>query len=150
MELGYLDWDEPTDFYGWGTKYALQLFQRKHSLQVDGIAGETTLEKLFDDTAAQYTVKLGDRGSDVEEIQKRLQDLNYLKAGSTSYFGTDTESAVKSFQKRNGLYADGNVASKRVKLYTLRAQEQQQNHPAEEAQAAAPAAPAVQPGTNLL
>ena len=48
MELGYLDWDEPTDFYGWGTEYALQLFQRKHlAFRVDGIAGETTLGKAF-------------------------------------------------------------------------------------------------------
>ena len=109
MELGYLDWDEPSDYYGYGTEYALQLFQRKHGLQVDGIAGDLTLEQLFAESAAPYTVKLGDRGTDVESIQKRLQELKYLKAGSTGYFGTDTESAVKSFQKRNGLYADGNV-----------------------------------------
>ena len=56
MELGYLDWDEPSDFYGWGTEYALQLFQRKHSLQVDGIAGETTLEKLL--TTQQHSILL--------------------------------------------------------------------------------------------
>lgn len=109
MDLGYMDMDEPTDYYGYGTEYALQLFQRKHNLQVDGIVGDITLELLYSDEAMPYTVKLGDRGTDVASLQKRLQSLNYLKAGSTGYFGTDTEAAVKAFQQRNGLYADGNV-----------------------------------------
>ncbi len=109
MALDYMDHDEPTDLYGKGTKYALQLFQRKNSLQVDGLLGEKTITALFTQEALPYTVKLGDRGSDVVAMQERLQELNYLKAGHTGYFGTDTEAAVKSFQKRNGLSADGNV-----------------------------------------
>lgn len=109
MELGYMDMDEPTDFYGYWTEYSLQLFQRKHNLQVDGIVGDITLEMLYSDEAMPYTVKLGDRGYDVVSLQERLQSLKYLKAGSTGYFGTDTEAAVRAFQKRNGLYADGNV-----------------------------------------
>ncbi len=109
MELDYMDEDEPTDFYGNGTKYALQLFQRKNSLQVDGLLGENTTNALFSTEALPYTVKIGDRGSDVIAMQERLQELKYLKAGHTGYFGTDTETAVKSFQKRNGLSADGNV-----------------------------------------
>lgn len=119
MELGYMDMDEPTDYYGYWTEYSLQLFQRKHNLQVDGIVGDMTLEMLYSEEAKPYTVKLGDRGYDVESLQKRLQSLKYLKAGSTGYFGTDTESAVKAFQKRNGLYADGNVGEQtRESLYS--------------------------------
>lgn len=109
MDLDYMDEDEPTDYYGNGTKYALQLFQRKNGLQVDGLIGENTLTALYADEALPYTVKLGDRGSDVVAMQERLQELKYLKAGHTGYFGTDTETAVKNFQKRNGLSADGNV-----------------------------------------
>lgn len=109
MELNFMDEDEPTDFYGRGTQFALQLFQRKNNLQVDGILGEQTLTALFSSEALPYTVKLGDRGNDVVAMQERLQTLNYLKAGHTGYFGTDTEAAVKSFQKRNGLSMDGNV-----------------------------------------
>ncbi len=109
MDLDYMDEDEPTDYYGNGTKYALQLFQRKNGLQVDGLLGEKTTTALFADDALPYTVKLGDRGSDVVAMQERLQELKYLKAGHTGYFGTDTETAVKNFQKRNGLSADGNV-----------------------------------------
>ncbi len=109
MELDFMDPDEPTDFYGNGTKFALQLFQRKNNLQVDGLLGEQTITALFSEEALPYTVKLGDRGNDVVAMQERLQSLNYLKAGHTGYFGTDTEAAVKSFQTRNGLSADGNV-----------------------------------------
>ncbi|MBT3319573.1 MAG: hypothetical protein HN389_07390 [Clostridia bacterium] len=119
MELGYMDYDEPSDYYGFGTEFALQLFQRKHGLQVDGILGDNTIDMLFSSDAVLYTVKIGDRGTDVASLQKRLQSLNYLKAGSTGYFGTDTEAAVKNFQKRNGLYADGNVGEQtREALYS--------------------------------
>lgn len=119
MELGYMDHDEPSDYYGYGTEYALQLFQRKHGLQVDGILGDRTIDMLFSDDAILYTVKIGDSGTDIASLQKRLQTLNYLSAGSTGYFGTDTEAAVKSFQSRNGLYADGNVGEQtREALYS--------------------------------
>lgn len=109
MDLDYMDEDEPTDYYGNGTKYALQLFQRKNGLQVDGLLGEKTITALYANDALPYTVKVGDRGSDVVAMQERLQELKYLKAGHTGYFGTDTETAVKNFQKRNGLSPDGNV-----------------------------------------
>jgi peptidoglycan DL-endopeptidase CwlO len=109
MDLDYMDSDEPTDYYGWGTQYSLELFQRNNGLQVDGLAGENTLTALFSENAMPYTVKLGDRGSDVEEIQVRLKELKYLKASATGKFGTDTETAVKGFQKRNDLSPDGNV-----------------------------------------
>ncbi len=109
MDLGYLGSDEPTDYYGTGTQYALQLFQRKHSLQVDGILGEETVNALFAEDAMPYTVKKGDRGTDVSTIQERLKELKYFSGEITGEFGDKTETAVKSFQKRNGLYADGNV-----------------------------------------
>ena len=109
MDLGYMDNDEPTDYYGSATKYALQLFQRKHKLSVDGLIGEQTWAALFSKDAQPYTVKLGDRGTDVKEIQKRLKELKYFSGSITGEFGEKTEAAVKAFQKRNGLTVDGNV-----------------------------------------
>lgn len=111
MELDYMEPDEPTDYYGPITAYSLQLFQRKHNLQVDGLAGAQTLTALFSSDAKPYTVKLDDRGSDVKLLQDRLKELGYLKSKASGYFGTDTEKAVKDFQKRNGLTADGSVGS---------------------------------------
>ena len=42
MELGYLDIDEPTNYFGSSTESALILFQRQHDLKQDGIAGSET------------------------------------------------------------------------------------------------------------
>ena len=109
MELGYMDNDEPTDYYGGGTKFAIELFQRKHSLQIDGLLGTNTQAMLYSDDALPYTVKMGDKGNDVKEIQERLKTLKYFSGSATGDFGEKTESAVKSFQKRNGLSADGNI-----------------------------------------
>jgi cell wall-associated NlpC family hydrolase len=116
MELGYMGEDEPTEYYGYGTEYALQLFQRKHGLQVDGLLGEKTMSALFSEDAKPYTVKLGDKGTDVEGIQERLHELKYLSSAGTGYFGTDTETAVKSFQKCNSLVADGSVGDNTLEV----------------------------------
>jgi len=119
MELDYMEEDEPTEYYGYITEYAVQLFQRKHDLEIDGIAGESTTKLLYAEDAKHYTVSLGITGTDVQELQKQLQELGYLKSGATGYFGTDTEQAVKDFQKRNGLTVDGNVgANTREVLYS--------------------------------
>ncbi len=119
MELDYMEADEPTDFYGGITKYSLQLFQREHSLQVDGIAGESTLRLLYSDEARPYVTRLGDRGTDVEEFQKRLRELRFLGSRPTGYFGTDTEKAVKAFQHRNKLKEDGKIgAQTREAIYS--------------------------------
>jgi peptidoglycan hydrolase-like protein with peptidoglycan-binding domain len=111
MELDYMEPDEPTDFYGSQTNYSLQLFQRKNGLQIDGIAGTKTLEILYSKKAKPYTVNLGADGTDVEELQKRLVELKFLKEKATGHFGEDTEKAVKEFQKQNDLDIDGNVGS---------------------------------------
>ena len=44
----------------------------------------------------------------VREAQERLRALGYLDK-VTGYFGTDTERAVKEFQQKNGLDADGMI-----------------------------------------
>jgi cell wall-associated NlpC family hydrolase len=130
MELGYMEADEPTDYYGWGTEYSLQLFQRRHNLQIDGIAGKETLTKLFDPDAKPYSVKIKDRGTDVKAIQERLKELRYLKSTANGVFGEDTENAVKAFQKRNGLASDGSVGEMtRESLFSEDAKEAPQPKP---------------------
>ncbi|MGI6160888.1 MAG: peptidoglycan-binding protein [Christensenellales bacterium] len=109
MELNYMDNDDPTDFYGYQTNYAVQLFQREHDLQVDGIIGQATYDMLFSDEAKPYTISVGSVGTDVEEMQKQLIKFGYLKTAATGLFGTDTEAAVKAFQKQNGLVVDGKI-----------------------------------------
>lgn len=118
MELGYMDNDEPTDYYGPATREAVMLFQRKHKLTVDGYMGEETYNLLMSDSATKYSVSEGTEGTDVKELQIRLRELGYLDA-ATGYFGTDTTAAVKKFQERNGLSADGTIgALTREALYS--------------------------------
>lgn len=44
---------------------------------------------------------------DVYLVQQRLSELGYLNENYNGYYGQDTESAVRAFQKDNGLQADG-------------------------------------------
>ena len=54
---------------------------------------------------------LGDKDANgdtyVLEAQKALFRLGYLKSDPTGYFGEQTLEAVKAFQKKSGMAADG-------------------------------------------
>lgn len=60
------------------------------------------------------TLRRGDEGHAVEELQHRLIVLGYSLApyGADGDFGGLTELRVKQFQQRQGLYADGIVGEK--------------------------------------
>ncbi len=49
----------------------------------------------------------GSTGAAVRSLQQRLKDLQYYKGTVDGDFGAGTESALKAFQARNGLTADG-------------------------------------------
>ena len=118
MELGYMDYDEPTEYYGSITKGAVEVFQRRHGLTVDGAIGEETYDRLMREDALPYMVTVGDEGTDVEELQKRLVELDYMKK-ATGYFGDETAAAVKEFQERNDLDVDGMIGMQtREMLYS--------------------------------
>lgn len=53
-------------------------------------------------------MKLGSSGPNVAALQLALKNIGYPLNG-TGYFGTATDAAVTSFQKRVGLKADGDV-----------------------------------------
>ncbi len=106
MELNYLDIDETTQLFGPATEHAVQLFQRQHGIQQDGIAGPETLDKINAPDAQSYMILEGTEGEDVSNLQRQLVDLGYLSK-TTGYYGTETIDAIKEFQSRNGLSADG-------------------------------------------
>ena len=62
----------------------------------------------------KQTLKRGDKGEDVKELQKELINLGYPlpRYGADGDFGKETEAAVKAFQGDNGLKADGVVGEK--------------------------------------
>ena len=120
IALGYLEIDEPTEYYGSATEYAVRLFQRQHELKQDGVAGASTQALLFSDEAQKYTLKDGAEGRDVKMLQEQLVDLGYLTSKQVdSVFGEVTQAAVMAFQKRNKLTADGKAGEKTLeKLYS--------------------------------
>ncbi len=57
--------------------------------------------------AAGNTLRVGDRGETVKQIQQRLKNWGYYSGSVDGVFGAQTEQAVKKFQRANGLTADG-------------------------------------------
>ncbi len=51
--------------------------------------------------------RVGSRGSEVKSIQSRLKAWGYYSGSVDGIYGTATRDAVKRFQKKNGLTADG-------------------------------------------
>ena len=108
MELGYMAADEPTEYFGPATQTAVELFQRQHTLQQDGIVGNITYDLLMSKEAKPYVMYEGAEGKDIRAFQEMLYDLGYLERNQiTGYYGTNTVAAVQAFQKRNGLAQDG-------------------------------------------
>ena len=52
-------------------------------------------------------LKKGSKGEVVSKLQQMLTDLGYDIKGADGIFGANTETALKNFQKANGLSADG-------------------------------------------
>ena len=129
ISLGYLHTDA-TGTFGSATKEAVEAFQKDMGLSVDGVAGPKTLTKLYDKTevvegdsqsASGSTLKKGDEGSGVTELQNLLKAAGYFSSECTGYFGSITETALKNYQRDKGLTVDG-LAGERT-LASLRAQQ---------------------------
>jgi len=64
----------------------------------------------FADYYTNYTtLRYGMRSSEVVNLQNDLKSLGYFTYTSTGYFGSITESAVRKYQRNNGLTVDGIV-----------------------------------------
>ncbi len=57
--------------------------------------------------SSSSVLAMGSRGEEVKELQQKLTTLGYDTKGSDGIFGSNTETAVKEFQKAYGLTADG-------------------------------------------
>ena len=122
-ELGYYD-GKIDGVYGQTTSDSVRSFQIENKLSpVDGVAGNATLTKLYSSSAIPAaeagdlyeTVRPGDSGETVVEIQECLVDYGYLSAVTGTYDET-TEAAVKSFQSANGLKVDGICGSQTLSV----------------------------------
>lgn len=107
--------------FGSGTLSAVKAFQKAKGLSVDGKVGQKTAEALggvWKPAVSSFTVsrilKKGVSGEDVRPVQNALIAKGYScgRTGADGKFGANTESAVKAFQKANGLSVDGKVGEK--------------------------------------
>ncbi|MGJ3249680.1 MAG: peptidoglycan-binding domain-containing protein [Elainellaceae cyanobacterium] len=119
--------------FGQITEDALIQFQRDAGLVPDGIYGPATESALFgipsaspaftnvtfdtpfppadspyiDAAPGSRTLYPGDRGSDVEALQRELNTRGYSTGGTDGVYGPSTEDAIRSFQSFQGLSVDG-------------------------------------------
>ena len=57
--------------------------------------------------SAETLSKYGSQGSEVRQIQTKLKSWGYYSGSVDGIYGTATKNAVLSFQRKNGLTADG-------------------------------------------
>ena len=104
--------------FGPGTEKILKQFQREHGLEVTGTGGPVTegaIEAELNKARAAANkmttgafLKKGDAGAAVLALQKALNKKGASPAvNADGVFGSGTQHAIKNFQQKNGLTADG-------------------------------------------
>lgn len=113
IELKYLKGTADGSF-GPATETAVMLFQQASGMNPSGIADEETLKAIYSDSAAVKpgevagnTLEIGSKGDEVKAIQDALKAKGYLTGASDGNFGSATASALKGFQRANGLPVTG-------------------------------------------
>ncbi|GAE95283.1 cell wall-binding protein [Gracilibacillus boraciitolerans JCM 21714] len=100
MTKGVFPYYTATGYYGDITEEAVEDFQRKRNLKIDGIAGPQTYNTV-------QVLRKGDIGKQVIHIQYQLKETGHYNSSIDGIYGSGTVSAVKSFQKQKGLAVDG-------------------------------------------
>lgn len=107
------------------TLYAVTRFQQDYNLVSDGCADTATLTAIDaqmrqaeitswteeDDQQSNSGdfLELGDRGRQVEFVQRRLQELGYYRSQIHGWFDRPTQAALIRFQRDSGLFGTGRV-----------------------------------------
>ena len=113
-ELGFLTYSIDGKF-GAGTEQAVKDFQNANELEPSGIVDTATYNVLISSGAKAkeqptfVSLKRGDAGDYVKEIQAQLVALGFLTSTADGKYGSGTEQAVKDFQNANNLSASGVV-----------------------------------------
>lgn len=113
--------------YGADTTNAVKAFQKAKGIPVSGAIDEMTYSALrnVDSSSPSYESSggeegssasrgaslyiIGDSGSEVSSIQRKLKKMGYLDGSVDGIYGGDTASAVKAFQDDEGLSTTGMV-----------------------------------------
>jgi N-acetylmuramoyl-L-alanine amidase len=111
-ELGFPPGVDAPGVFREGTRAAVEAFQHRRGLRVDGVCGRQTWSTLV-----EAGRRLGDRflyrrspmlrGDDVAELQQRLSALGFDSGRVDGIFGDLTSAALGEFQRNAGLPVDG-------------------------------------------
>jgi peptidoglycan hydrolase-like protein with peptidoglycan-binding domain len=126
IDLGYLELEETTTYFGEKTHNALIEFQKDYGLDADGSFGPETYKALLE-VVSKYEpltysrpLKKEMRGEDVRQLQERLKVLGFLVIDEcTDYFGSMTKEAVINFQREYGLKVDGIAGPETIRAINL-------------------------------
>lgn len=119
IALGYLAGSATGEFDA-ATEAGVIAFQNRNTSYSDGVAGPETLRKLYSSSAQKTSspaaiigtsLREGDQGAAVRMVQQRLKSLGYYSGNVDGDYGSGTVSAVRTFQRQNGLTADGIAGS---------------------------------------
>lgn len=101
------------------TKESVMNFQENNGIVPDGVVNDETWEvlyeeannsrKIFVERLSRPTLRLGNSGEYVVELQTILKNLLYYDGNIDGNFGVETQTAVKTFQTNNKLTPDGIV-----------------------------------------
>ncbi|SDZ32939.1 N-acetylmuramoyl-L-alanine amidase [Evansella caseinilytica] len=105
-QLGFVVSVTPTPQFGPATEQAVKDFQRYYGLTSNGIAGDTTLNKI--DEILSTPFQNGGSHNDVITLKENLSRLGFHVSNSpNTAYGPTTTTRVKEFQKYYGLVVNG-------------------------------------------
>ena len=126
-ELGYLEEEDVDGKFGSKTEDALKVFQKRNGLTQDGIASQDLQLKLYEDTpkdtrgyrqyvrtvppVAGAVIREKSKGELVTKLQTRLKELGYYEGELTGVCDENTVAAIKLFEGKHGLVADGEMSA---------------------------------------
>ena len=136
-ELKYLSGTADGEFGG-QTETAVKSCQKKNGLAETGTADKALQTLLYENKPVNadgksvkimtlppldgVTIREGNTGDAVEKLQLRLTELRYYTGSISGVCSGETISAVKDFQKKNGLTSDGLAGNTtQTKLYSQEA-----------------------------
>ena len=114
--------------FGKISENAIKQFQFNKGLTPDGVVGNNTWDALLEEQPKIKVLKSGDNNDNVKLAQQLLLKLGY-KVAVDGDFGKQTRKAVKKFQKKAHLKADGVVGPKTWRILNERAAKQEQTKP---------------------